>query len=44
MPNVAKAAVLTEQKKDLEILKYPLPRVEPGCILVKVTCCTRNCR
>ena len=40
MPSVAKAAVLTEQKKDLEIVYYPLPGVEPGCILVKVSCCT----
>ncbi|MEE9118470.1 MAG: zinc-binding dehydrogenase [Calditrichia bacterium] len=40
MPSVAKAAVLTEQKKDLEIVQYPLPGVEPGCLLVKVSCCT----
>jgi alcohol dehydrogenase len=40
MPSVAKAAVLTEQKKDLEIVEYPLPGVEPGCLLVKVSCCT----
>jgi putative phosphonate catabolism associated alcohol dehydrogenase len=36
----AKAAVMTTQKEDLEILEYPLPQVEDGCILVKITCCT----
>ncbi len=36
----AKAAVMTAIGRDLEILEYPLPRVEPGCIIVKVTCCT----
>jgi alcohol dehydrogenase len=36
----AKAAVMTAPKKDLEILHYPLSRVERGCILVKITCCT----
>lgn len=40
MPKVAKAAVLIEQKKDLEIREYELPTVESGCILVKITCCT----
>jgi threonine dehydrogenase-like Zn-dependent dehydrogenase len=24
----------------LEIIEYPLPRVEKGCVLVKITCCT----
>jgi alcohol dehydrogenase len=40
MPRKAKAAVMTAPKKDLEIREYPLPQVEKGCILVKVTCCT----
>ena len=31
---------MTEAKKDLEIREYPLPKVEPGCMLVKITCCT----
>ncbi|MBT8367604.1 MAG: zinc-binding dehydrogenase [Deltaproteobacteria bacterium] len=40
MPKTARAAVMTAAGKDLEIKEYPLPRVEKGCILVKVTCCT----
>ncbi len=36
----AKAAVMTAAKRDLEIKEYPLSRVDRGCILVKVTCCT----
>ena len=40
MGKSARAAVMTAQKKDLEILQYPMPEVEAGCILVKVTCCT----
>lgn len=40
MTNIAKAAVMTAAGKNLEIKEYPLPRVEQGCILVKVTCCT----
>ena len=40
MAKTAKAAVMTTAGKDLEIREYPLPRVDPGCILVKVTCCT----
>ena len=40
MTKTASAAVMTAAGKDLEIKKYPLPRVESGCILVKVTCCT----
>jgi putative phosphonate catabolism associated alcohol dehydrogenase len=31
---------MTEAGKDLEIREYPLPEVEPGCILVRITCCT----
>ena len=31
---------MTEAKKDLEIWDYPLPEVLPGCILVRITCCT----
>jgi putative phosphonate catabolism associated alcohol dehydrogenase len=40
MAKTAKAAVMTAAGKDLEIKAYPLPAVEQGCILVKVTCCT----
>lgn len=40
MPNLARAAVMTAQKKDLEIIYYPLTKIETGCILVKITCCT----
>lgn len=40
MDKIAKAAVMTAAGMDLEIKEYPLPRVEKGCILVKVTCCT----
>jgi len=36
----AKAAVMTAVGGNLEILEYPLPSVEPGCVLVKVTCFT----
>jgi alcohol dehydrogenase len=31
---------MTEAGKDLEIREYPLPEVESGCILVRITCCT----
>ena len=40
MKHTAKAAVMTAAGKDLEIIEYPLPAVAPGCILVRVTCCT----
>ncbi|HOO90177.1 MAG TPA: zinc-binding dehydrogenase [Syntrophales bacterium] len=40
MPVKAKAAVMTVQKQDLEFIEYPLPTVEEGCILVRITCCT----
>ncbi len=40
MTKTARAAVMTAAGKDLEIVEYPLPEVEPGCLLVKVTCCT----
>ncbi len=40
MTKYAKAAVMTSPRKDLEIKTYPLPHVERGCILVKITCCT----
>jgi alcohol dehydrogenase len=40
MTKTAKAAVMTGAGKDLELIEYPLPRVEKGCILVRVTCCT----
>ncbi len=35
-----RAAVMTAAQKDLEILEYPLPEVAPGCMLVRITCCT----
>ncbi|HHP7234372.1 MAG TPA: zinc-binding dehydrogenase [Desulfobacterales bacterium] len=35
-----RAAVMTAPGQPLEIRRYPLPRVEPGAILVRVTCCT----
>jgi len=40
MAKTAKAAVMTSPRMDLAIKKYPLPRVNRGCILVKITCCT----
>jgi len=40
MKGSARAAVMTAPRKDLEFIEYPLPAVEPGCILVKITCCT----
>ncbi|MBW2153314.1 MAG: zinc-binding dehydrogenase [Deltaproteobacteria bacterium] len=40
MESKGKAAVMTAPNKDLEIVEYPLPKVERGCILVKITCCT----
>jgi len=40
MTRTGRAAVMTEAKKDLEIWDYPLPEVLPGCILVRITCCT----
>ena len=36
----ARAAIMTSPGTDLEIRQYPLPSVERGCILVKITCCT----
>ncbi|MHB9098416.1 MAG: zinc-binding dehydrogenase [Syntrophales bacterium] len=36
----ARAAVMTKTNGDLEIREYPLPQVEKGSILVKITCCT----
>lgn len=40
MQKSASAAVMTYPKKDLEIREYPIPKVEDGCILVRVGCCT----
>jgi putative phosphonate catabolism associated alcohol dehydrogenase len=40
MNKTGRAAVMTAAKKELEIREYPLPNVEPGCMLVKITCCT----
>jgi len=40
MSKTGRAAVMTAAKKELEIREYPLPDVGPGCILVRITCCT----
>jgi alcohol dehydrogenase len=40
MEGRARAAVMTSPQKDLEFVEYPLPQVEDGCILVRITCCT----
>ena len=40
MEATGRAAVMTAAKKELEIRRYPLPKVAPGCMLVKITCCT----
>ncbi len=40
MADKARAAVMTASGRDLEIKTYPVPKVEQGCILVKVACCT----
>ena len=40
MAKTAKAAVMTSPRMGLVIKKYPLLRVNKGCILVKITCCT----
>ena len=40
MEATGRAAVMTAAKKDLEIRQYPLPKVAPGCMLVRITCCT----
>jgi len=31
---------MTAPRRDLELVEYPLPAVERGCILVKISCCT----
>jgi alcohol dehydrogenase len=36
----ARAAVMTAPRSKLEIRRFPLPAVEGGSILVRVTCCT----
>ena len=40
MAKTGKAAVMTAAGMDLEIQEYPLPTVDQGCILVRITCCT----
>lgn len=40
MKEIGRAAVMINAKSDLVIKEYPLPKVEKGCILVKITCCT----
>ena len=39
-PATARAAVMLNPRHPLKIVHYPLPTVAPGCLLVKVTCCT----
>jgi len=36
----ARAAVMTKLNADFEIQEFPLPEVEKGAILVRITCCT----
>ena len=40
MARTGRAAVMVKTNEDLEIREYPLPKVQKGCILVKVKCCT----
>ena len=40
MVRTGRAAVMTKTLGDLEIRDYPLPNVEKGAILVRITCCT----
>jgi putative phosphonate catabolism associated alcohol dehydrogenase len=40
MAKKGRAAVMTQTNRDMEIREYPLPKVEKGAILVRVTCCT----
>lgn len=40
MTRSAKAAVMTAPNTDLEMMEYPLPQVEAGCILVRINACT----
>ena len=40
MTGMGRAAVMVKTNEDLEILEYPLPEVQKGCILVRVKCCT----
>jgi alcohol dehydrogenase len=39
MPTYAKAAVMVSPKEDLQIVQFPLPQIERGCLLVKTSCC-----
>jgi alcohol dehydrogenase len=36
----ANAAVMTQERKPLEIVEYPLPEIQAECVLVKIDCCT----
>jgi putative phosphonate catabolism associated alcohol dehydrogenase len=40
MQTKSKAAIMISPNTDLKIMEYPLPKVEPGCILVEISCCT----
>jgi len=40
MSGMGKAAVMNRVKAPLDLVEFPLPKVERGCILVKILCCT----
>jgi len=40
MGQTGRAAVMTAAKEPLVLQRFPVPTVAPGCILVRVTCCT----
>jgi alcohol dehydrogenase len=40
MKGMGKAAVMNRVNAPLDLVKFPLPKVERGCMLVKILCCT----
>ena len=40
MPETGRAAVMTGAGAPLTLHTYPVPKVGPGEVLVRVTCCT----
>jgi 2-desacetyl-2-hydroxyethyl bacteriochlorophyllide A dehydrogenase len=40
MNGMGKAAVMNRVNAPLDLVKFPLPEVERGCILTKILCCT----
>jgi putative phosphonate catabolism associated alcohol dehydrogenase len=40
MNGMGKAAVMNRVNAPLDLVEFPLPEVERGCILVKILCCT----